>query len=99
MILLYEFYKDMEITYVDSPYLKKNPFLKAEAQQFDLPIYDDVYSLLPEIQWVGHESEVSCYNAAWKIAFSNLNNPKPESGFVSPFSDTAFNGNLFMWDS
>lgn len=97
--MLYEFYKDMEITYVDSPYLKKNPFLKAEAQQFDLPIYDDVYSLLPEIQWVGHESEVSCYNAAWKIAFSNLNNPKPESGFVSPFIDTAFNGNLFMWDS
>ncbi len=97
--MLYEFYKDMEITYVDSPYLKKNPFLKAEARQFDLPIYDDVYSLLPEIQWVGHESEVSCYNAAWKIAFSNLNNPKPESGFVSPFIDTAFNVNLFMWDS
>jgi hypothetical protein len=35
----------------------------------------------------------------WEIAFRNLHNPTPENGFVSPYIDTAFNGNLFMWDS
>ena len=96
---MYEFYKNMEITYVDSPYLTKNQFLNAEAHRVELPTYQSVSHLLPRIYWNGHEAEVACYNKAWEIAFSNLNNPEPGSGFVSPFIDTAFNGNLFMWDS
>lgn len=96
---MYEFYKDMEITYINSPYLTKNPFLNVEARQTELPTYKSVHSILPMIHWEDHEAEVACYNKAWEIAFSNLNNPKPGSGFVSPFIDTAFNGNLFMWDS
>ena len=97
--IMYEFYKNMEITYVDSPYLTKNQFLNAEAHRVELPTYQNVSHLLPRIYWNGHEAEVACYNKAWEIAFSNLNNPEPGSGFVSPFIDTAFNGNLFMWDS
>lgn len=96
---MYEFYKNMEITYVDSSYLGKNPFLDAERRQVELPSYQNIHALLPTIHWKGHETEVACYNKAWEIAFSNLNNPEPGSGFVSPFIDTAFNGNLFMWDS
>lgn len=36
---MYEFYKNMEITYVDSSYLGKNPFLDAERRQVELPSY------------------------------------------------------------
>ena len=34
-----------------------------------------------------------------RSAFGNLRKAKAEAGFVSNFIDTAFNGNLFMWDS
>lgn len=96
---MYEFHQNMEITYVNSPYAQKNPFLNAEIRLASLPTYDRARSLLPEIVWNGHEDAIACYNKAWEIAFSNLNNPTDGSGFVSPFIDTAFNGNLFMWDS
>ena len=96
---MYEFRQNMEITYVNSPYAQKNPFLNAEIRLASLPTYDRARSLLPEIVWNGHEDAIACYNKAWEIAFSNLNNPTDGSGFVSPFIDTAFNGNLFMWDS
>ena len=70
----------MEITYVDSSYLGKNPFLDAERRQVELPSYQNIHALLPTIHWKGHETEVACYNKAWEIAFSNLNNPEPGSG-------------------
>ncbi|MCL2463029.1 MAG: hypothetical protein FWF44_10215 [Defluviitaleaceae bacterium] len=41
----------------------------------------------------------SCYWKAWEIGFSNLRNPAPTGGFVSPYIDTTFNGCIFMWDS
>lgn len=49
--------------------------------------------------WQGHECEIDAYYKAWEIAFSNIFNPEKHSTFISPFIDTAFNGNLFMWDS
>ena len=96
---MYEFHQNMEITYVNSPYAEKNPFLSVKAHKSVLPAYDSARSLLPEIVWEGKNVTVACYNKAWELAFSNLNNPTDGSGFVSPFIDTAFNGNLFMWDS
>ena len=96
---MYEFHQNMEITYVNSPYAEKNPFLSVKAHKSVLPAYDSARSLLPEIVWEGKNETVACYNKAWELAFSNLNNPTDGSGFVSPFIDTAFNGNLFMWDS
>lgn len=47
--------------------------------------------LLPKPIWDGHETELECYDFAWKTAFKNIKNPSKESGFVSPFIDTAFN--------
>ena len=40
-----------------------------------------------------------CYWRAWELAFGNLKHPTAENDFVSNYCDTAFNGNLFMWDS
>lgn len=62
-------------------------------------MFDSIKNQLPEPLWDGRSDEIECYYKAWKIDFGNINNPTKQSGFVSPFIDTAFNGNLFMWDS
>ena len=67
---MYEFRQNMEITYVNSPYAQKNPFLNAEIRLASLPTYDRARSLLPEIVWNGHEDAIACYNKAWETAFS-----------------------------
>ena len=64
-----------------------------------LPSHADAKALLPVPHWAGHERELACWDLCWKLAFQNIMNPKPGTGFVSPFIDTAFNGCVFMWDS
>ena len=39
------------------------------------------------------------YWRAWEIAVGNIRKPQSGSGFVSSYLDTAYNGNIFMWDS
>ena len=39
------------------------------------------------------------YWRAWEIAVGNIRAPQEGSGFVSSYLDTAYNGNIFMWDS
>ena len=39
------------------------------------------------------------YWKAWEIAIGNIRAPQAGSGFVSSYLDTAYNGNIFMWDS
>ncbi len=55
--------------------------------------------VLPDPFWAGHASTIACYWRAWELAFNNLKQPSAENGFAANFIDTAFNGNLFMWDS
>jgi glycogen debranching enzyme len=85
--------------YITSPYFKENQFIKEEYENMDLPTYAEAKDVLPKPFWEGHNSTIECYNKAFEIAFSNLRKPKEGSGFVSNFIDTAFNGDLFMWDS
>ncbi len=87
------------LTYADEPYVQKNTFLTRKAEQAPLPTYDEVKDRLPCPVWEGHEDAISCYDKAWKIAFGNLRTPSKESGLISNFIDTAFNGFTFMWDS
>ena len=87
------------LTYVNSPYVEENEFLRMPAENNPLPLYENSKDKLPKPIWERHENALECYNYAWKIAFDNLRTPNAEAGFVSNFIDTAFNGFLFMWDS
>ncbi len=87
------------ITYIDEPYVKNNTFITKEPDAGILPTYENSKNELPLPVFEGHENVINCYNKAWEIAFSNLRNPEKESGLVSSFIDTAFNGFTFMWDS
>ncbi|MBN1681404.1 MAG: glycoside hydrolase [Anaerolineae bacterium] len=62
-----------------------------------LPGYDP--GALPALVVDDHPEWVAVYDKAWALAFGNLRQPEPESGFVANFIDTAFNDNSFMWDS
>lgn len=90
-------YKD---TYVKSPLVAENTYRIAKPNYTSLPkSMDEARNILPRPIWEGHEEELRMYWRAWEIAIGNIRNPQPNSGFVSPYIDTAYNGNLFMWDS
>jgi len=86
-------------TYILNPLVEQNPFQSVLPKNTDLPDYNTFTNLLPKPTWEAHESAIDCYWKTWEIAFRNLRLPTLENGFVSPYIDTAFNGNLFLWDS
>ena len=78
---------------------KHNSFIGRKPNMADLPDFESNKSKLPEPVWDGHADSIEAYYKAWKIAFSNLGKPTEENGFVSPYIDAAFNGDIFLWDS
>ncbi len=86
-------------TYNPAELVYENHFRSLDPAPVRLPLFNEVRDLLPQPFWDGHESALAAYWKAWELAFANLRNPTRENGFVSPYIDTAFNDNLFMWDS
>lgn len=90
-------YKD---TYVKEQLVAENTFRIAKPKYTSLPKdFAQAKEILPNPIWNGHEEELKMYWRAWEIAVGNIRNPEPGSGFVMPYIDTAYNGNIFMWDS
>ncbi|MBN2712665.1 MAG: glycoside hydrolase, partial [Planctomycetes bacterium] len=85
--------------HVEQEIFKDNPFPGREMRAVTLPDFDKFYNQLPQPYWAGHDDALACYRKTWEIAYRNILSPKAGTGFVSPFIDTAFNGDLFMWDS
>ena len=90
---------NQDLTYSESPIVKKNAFLDMPTENAELPTYEEIAHLLPSPVWQGHEDVIACHDFAWRIAFGNLKQANKNANFVSNFIDTAFNGCLFMWDS
>jgi hypothetical protein len=90
---------DWYATYIPNRHAQENPFCAMTPRTVNLPKLEDVRALLPAPIWSGHNAALEAYWKVWEIAFRNLHNPSPENHFVSPYMDTGFNGNLFMWDS
>lgn len=97
--LMGNYKQNIDIAYKYEPYVEQNVFIQRKQQRVKLPVFNEIKNKLPEPIWQGHSMEIEGYYKAWEIAFSNIRNPEKESAFISPFVDTAFNGNLFMWDS
>ncbi len=85
--------------YVNSEYVTENSFINRDREVSELPVYENIKDKLPKPVWENHEDSILCYYKAWEIAFGNLKKATEENGFVSNFIDTAFNNNIFMWDS
>ena len=86
-------------TYVKEPLVTENEFRVARPETIEPRSYDEARQILPNPIWEGHAKEVEMYWRAWEIALRNIRAPQPGSGFVSSYLDTAYNGNIFMWDS
>jgi hypothetical protein len=54
---------------------------------------------LPRLIADDHPAWVQMAERAWQLAFSNLRQPEPGSGFIANFIDPAFNDNTYLWDS
>ncbi|MGL5957540.1 MAG: MGH1-like glycoside hydrolase domain-containing protein, partial [Phocaeicola sp.] len=86
-------------TYVKEPLVTENEYRVAKPITIEPRSFDEAKQILPVPIWRGHDKEVEMYWKAWEIAISNICSPQPNSGFVSSYLDTAYNGNIFMWDS
>lgn len=86
-------------THIRQGYVEENSFLRQSPQVEPLPTFEQSSQLLPAPFWDGHCSVIDCYWKAWELAFQNLSPTTEQNGFPGNYMDTAFNGNVFMWDS
>jgi hypothetical protein len=75
----------------------ENRFRMQRYQPEPVPPYQP--EALPQLVADQHPAWVEMYQQAWRLAFRNLRQPEPESGFVANFIDPAFNANTYLWDS
>src|SRR5262249_22774892 len=93
------FLADCYDTHVSNQWVEENRFLLKPPKKAELPTFSQAREDLPDPFWMDHAGTMACYWRAWELAFSNLKQPTSENNFVANYCDTAFNGNLFMWDS
>lgn len=85
-------------TYVKEALVAENEFRVAKSETIKPRSFAEAKNILPNPIWEGHAKELEMYWRAWEIAIGNIRQPLEDSGFVSPYLDTAYNGNIFMWD-
>ena len=85
-------------TYVKNIFVSENSFRTMKPETIAPKSFKEAQKILPSPIWEGHEKEIEMYWHAWKIAVGNIRQPQEGSGFVSPYLDVAYNGNIFMWD-
>lgn len=86
-------------TYVKNIFVAENSFRTASPEVIEPKPFEEAEEILPAPVWDGHEQEIEMYWDAWRIAVGNIRQPQDGSGFVSPYLDIAYNGNIFMWDA
>ncbi|MDR0510007.1 MAG: glycoside hydrolase [Rikenellaceae bacterium] len=86
-------------TYVKEPLVTENEYRIARPTTLQPKSFAEARSILPNPVWDRHPGEIEMYWKAWEIAVGNIRQPQEGSGFVSPYLDIAYNGNIFMWDA
>lgn len=85
-------------THVKNELVQQNIFKGLSPDTTIPPTFEQAHSKLPTPIWEARPDVISSYWRAWEIAFSNLKEINKKNGFISPYIDPAFNGNIFMWD-
>lgn len=86
-------------TYVKEALVAENDFRIAKPKITIPKSFEEAKDILPNPIWQGHDKEIEMYWRAWQIAIGNIRQPQEGSGFVASYLDTAYNGNIFMWDT
>lgn len=85
-------------TYVKEVFVAENEYRTARPERIEPLPFEQARKILPAPVWEGHDREIEMYWHAWRIAVGNIRQPQEGSGFVSPYLDIAYNGDIFMWD-
>jgi glycogen debranching enzyme len=51
------------------------------------------------LEWEGHADVEAAFTRAWELAWMHLREPVAGGPFAGVFLDSAFNGNVFLWDA
>lgn len=86
-------------TYVKEALIAENEYRIAKPLITIPKSFEEAQQILPSPFWDGHNDEIQMYWRAWQIAIGNIRQPQEGSGFVASYLDTAYNGNIFMWDT
>lgn len=86
-------------TYIKNIFVTENEFRNAKPTLIPAPDFNTAKAKLPSPHWKGHDLAIDMYWKAWEIGIKHIKNPEEGSGFISSYIDTAYNGNIFMWDS
>lgn len=86
-------------TYVKEPLVTENEYRIAKPYYLEPKSFEEAKEILPKPMWENHAKEIEMYWKAWEIAVGNIRQVQEGSGFVSPYLDIAYNGNIFMWDA
>jgi hypothetical protein len=79
--------------------VEENQFRSAAIDTEPVPTFAESRHLLPQPHWSGHQAAIDCWWKVWELAFQNIHPASVDNGYISSYIDTAFNGNLFLWDS
>lgn len=86
-------------TYIKNIFVTENEFRNAKPSVVPAPTFQTAKETLPVPFWKGNPNAIDMYWKAWEMAFNNIKSPAQKSGFIASYLDTAYNGNIFMWDS
>ncbi len=86
-------------TYIKNVFVTENDFRNAPLNLIPNPGFEKAKEIIPVPFWKGNDRAIEMYWKTWEIAFRNIKDPAKDSGFISSYIDTAYNGNIFMWDS
>jgi hypothetical protein len=79
--------------------VRQNEFRRAAREMSAIPSFATARTQLPDPYWAGNQDAIDCWWKVWELAWRNLQPATPENGFIRSYIDTAFNDNLFLWDS
>ncbi|MDR1203300.1 MAG: glycoside hydrolase [Tannerellaceae bacterium] len=86
-------------TYNKEALVTENEYRIAKPVFLEPQSFEQAKTILPNPIWESHPKEIEMYWKAWEIAIGNIKQVQEGSGFVSPYLDIAYNGNIFMWDA
>lgn len=79
--------------------VEENQFRQAIPTTAAIPAFSQIRNKLPQPYWHGREDAIACWWKVWELGWGNITLPTAENHFIAPYIDTAYNGNLFLWDS
>jgi glycogen debranching enzyme len=79
--------------------LEPGSTVPTRAMQRRLPPWEQAAAELPALEWEGHPEVEAAFTRAWELAWMHLREPVEGGPFAGVFLDSAFNGNVFLWDA